>query len=149
MRVHPIGRLLHLGLEPLIAQARKTCLVLADLLIHAGTVGLGQTCGLGDQDLGPALREHARLECGQRVGHFADQSLRQPDQPRSSVRRHSPGERDLRRDARVDLGSLGSPRPLLIALRRDEVSRDPGLRRLRGRLEVLQSAEQVDALGVT
>ena len=116
--------------------------------VHGPTVVAGQAGGLASDQGGPPLARLAGRQGGHGLRELVDQCVGQTDVPCTPVRRLPEREGDLRGHAGANpaLGHRGVS--LGPSLRGVERHRHPGLRRSRRALELLESADQVDALSV-
>ena len=134
-RVEPVGRPPGLAFDPPIAPLRQ---LRGQLGIDGGALRPAQPGRLPRHQHGAPLGDPAGLQRGVGAGQLGDQDRGPADRAGRGVRRAAPGQPDLGRDP--------APRPfqrhplgeLLGLLGRRERRRLPGLRRRRGRLQLLQ-----------
>ena len=101
-----------------------------------------QDGGLADHQGGPPLADLAAGQRGQGVRHLGNQRRGQPDMAGSAMRAVPAGQRDLGGHPPTLLGRIR------LDLRPGEVDGDPGLRRGRRTLQLLQQPELVNPLRI-
>ncbi len=118
-----------------------------ELFVDGGPVLRGQAGGFPDQEGGAPFVELPGFQRGESVGHFGDQGLGQAQEPAAFGGGFAPGEGDLRADPGPELGRGHPGVGLFAALEQVQRDGEAGLRRGRGRFQVLELPELADQSG--